>query len=107
MRPVASEFATPEVRKAAQHLSKLVRQARLARRMPQTELAARARTTQATVHKIEHGGVQSALGTWLALMEQVGLLKLILEMKDPISEALQEEHNARRAKRNVKPDLDF
>ena len=107
MRTPASDFDTPEARKAAHHLGRLVREARLARRMPQTELAARARTSEATVIRIEKGGVETALGIWLRIMEQLGLLHHVTAIKDPTSAALLDQHKARRARRNVPKDLDF
>lgn len=107
MRAVASEFATPETRRAARHLGRLVREARLARRMPQTELAARAKTSKPTVIRIEKGSVETALGTWLAVMEQLGLLKHVTAIEDPTTAVLAEEHRTRRARRNATPDLDF
>lgn len=107
MRPVTADFATPETRRAARHLGRLVREARLARRMPQTELAARARTSPATVIRIEKGSVETALGTWLSVMEQIGLLKQVQALADPVSEVMLAEHKARRARRNATPDLDF
>ena len=78
MRPVIAEFTSPESRRAVRYLAKLVREARLARRMPQAELGARARTSRSTIDRIEKGGVETALGTWLAVMEQVGLLVVTL-----------------------------
>lgn len=107
MRPVAAEFTTPDTRRAARHLGRLVRDARLARRMPQTELAARAKTSKLTVLRIEKGAVETALGTWLSVMEQLGLLKHVMAIEDQVSPQLAEQHRARRARRNVKPDLDF
>jgi transcriptional regulator with XRE-family HTH domain len=107
MRTVASEFTTPEARRAARHLGRLVREARLARRMPQAELAARARTSKPTLIRIEKGSVETALGTWLAVFEQLGLLKLITGLEDPTSIALAAQHRPRRARRSAKPDLDF
>ena len=107
MRAVASDFTTPQTRRAARHLGRLVREARLARRMPQTELAARARTSKLTVIRIEKGAVETALGTWLSVMEQLGLLGQVLEIEDTVSPELAKAHVARRARRNTKPDLDF
>jgi transcriptional regulator with XRE-family HTH domain len=107
MRPVASDFTTPQTRRAARHLGRLVREARLARRMPQTELAARARTSKLTVIRIEKGAVETALGTWLSVMEQLGLLGQVLGIEDTVSPELAKAHVARRARRNTKPDLDF
>lgn len=109
MRPVSAEFATLESRRAARHLGRLVRQARLARRMPQTELAARAKTSRDTLIRMEKGSVETALGIWLAVLEQVGLLGHILKIEDQASAVIDEQHRARRARRNAKPkpDLDF
>ena len=53
------------------------------------------------------GSVETALGTWLSVMEQVGLLKQVTAITDPTSAALAEQRRARRARRNTKPDLDF
>ena len=106
MRPVAGDFANPQVQCAARHMGRLVREARLARRMPQTELAVRARTSVPTLHRIENGAVETALGTWLSVMEHVGLLPQVLGLTDPISPALL-EHHARRARRKARRDLDF
>jgi len=75
--------------------------------MPQTELAARARTSKPTLIRIEKGGVESSLGVWLSVMEQLGLLKLITGLEDETSMALAEQHRTRRARRNAKSDLDF
>lgn len=107
MRPVAHEFASPEVLRTARHLAKLVREARLARRMPQAELALRARTSVATLHRIERGAVETSLGTWLSVMEHLGLIKLVADLQDPTSAALVEQHKARRARRPLRPDMDF
>lgn len=107
MRPIASEFATPAAKRAARHLGQLVRAARLARQMPQTELAIRARTSKPTLIRIEKGGVESSLAVWLAVMEQLGLLKLITALEDPASVALAEQQRMRRARRKPTADLDF
>lgn len=107
MRTAAADFTTPETRLAARHLGRLVREARLARRMPQTELAARAKTSKLTVIRIEKGAVETALGTWLSVMQQLGLLGHVLNIEDKVSTELAKTHVARRARLNTKPDLDF
>lgn len=107
MRPVVAEFTTPDTQRAARHLGRLVREARLARRMPQTELAARAKTSKLTVLRIEKGAVETALGTWLSVMEQLGLLRHVLAIADPVSTELADQQRPRRARRSTKPDLDF
>ncbi|MDQ3161035.1 MAG: helix-turn-helix domain-containing protein [Pseudomonadota bacterium] len=107
MRTTAADFTTPETRRTAKHLGRLVREARLARRMPQTELAIRAKTSKLTVIRIEKGAVETALGTWLSVLEQLGLLGHILSIEDPISAELAKTRIARRARLSAKPDLDF
>lgn len=107
MRPIADDFAGPETRKAARHLARLVREARLARRMPQRELAVRARTSVPTLQRMEKGAVETSLGTWLSVMQQVGLLALINDLRDPTSTALLEQHKTRRARPAASRDLDF
>jgi transcriptional regulator with XRE-family HTH domain len=107
MRTTAADFTTSETRRAANHLGRLVREARLARRMPQTELAIRAKTSKLTVIRIEKGAVETALGTWLSVLEQLGLLGQILSIEDTVSPELAKKHVARRARLSTKPDLDF
>lgn len=107
MRPTIADFSTPETRRAARHLGRLVKEARLARRMPQTELAIRAKTSKLTIIRIEKGAVETALGTWLSVMEQVGLLGHVLQIEDKVSPELIKAQAARRARRSTKPDLDF
>ncbi len=107
MRVPIAGFTTPETRRAAKHLGRLVREARLARRMPQTELATRAKTSKLTVIRIEKGAVETALGTWLSVLEQLGLLGHVLNIEDKVSAELAKTHVARRARLNSKPDLDF
>ena len=51
--------------------------------------------------------METALGTWLSVMEQVGLLGHVLKIEDKVSPELAKAHVARRARLNTKPDLDF
>lgn len=107
MKTNAEEFASREVRRVAKLLGKLVREARLARRMPQTELAVRARSSEQTVRRIESGSTASSLGVWLSTMEQLGLLPLLANLKDVASEQLLVEQRARRGRSSTPEDLDF
>ena len=108
MKTKIEESASPEVHRVARHLGGLVREARLARRMPQTELAARARTSPQTLMRIEAGSIAASLGVWLSLMEQLGLLKQMADLRDPLSAQLLSQRKARRARLNT-PDkgMDF
>ena len=107
MRPAAEDFASPDTRRTALHLGRLVRQARLARGMTQVELAARAKTSKLTVLRMEKGAVETALGTWLSVMEQLGLLAHVLAIDDPVSRQLAQQRLPQRARRSTKIDLDF
>ena len=98
---------TPAARATARHLAALVKQARLARRWSQAELAERARVSGATVHRIEHGSVAASLGAWLAVLERLGLLGRLNEIRDPASETVLDETRAQRAGRERVDDLDF
>lgn len=106
MKTRIEEFTSPEVGRVARHLGKLVREARLARRMPQTELAVRARTSPQTVMRIEAGSPAASMGAWLSLMEQLGLLKQMADLRDLKSEQLLSQRKARRARLNA-PDKDM
>ena len=107
MRPAAEDFASPATRRTALHLGRWVRQARLARGMTQIELAARAKTSKLTVLRMEKGAVETALGTWLSVMEQLGLLAHVLAIDDPVSRQLAQQRLPQRARRSTKIDLDF
>ncbi|WNH54225.1 helix-turn-helix domain-containing protein [Stenotrophomonas oahuensis] len=107
MRTSPSDLVSPAVRRAAAHLGKLIRQARLARSMTQSELAVRAKTSPSTVMRVEKGGVESGLGTVLLMLEQLGLLHHISELADPTTQALLEHKGRKRARSSAVADLDF
>jgi len=75
--------------------------------MPQAELAVRAKTSKQTIIRIEKGAVETALGTWLRVLEQLGLLNLVMALSDPNSIVLAEQGRRRRARPSAKVDLDF
>nr|WP_281719519.1 helix-turn-helix transcriptional regulator [Nitrosomonas nitrosa] len=54
--------------------------ARLARNWSQAELAERSLVSGPTVHRIEQGSVAASLGTWLVVLERLGLLAQVLAM---------------------------
>lgn len=90
----------------AQRLAGLVRDARLARRWTQVELAERARVGVATIKRIESGSPAPSLGSWLAAFDGLGLLPLLGSLKDPAAAALLRETQRQRARRTAQ-DLDF
>lgn len=91
---------------AARHLASLVRDARLARRWTQAELAERARLGVATIKRIESGSPAPSLSSWLAAMEAVGALPLLKAIENPATEALLRDTQRKRS-RHAEQDLDF
>lgn len=106
MRRKESAFAIPAVVATTRHLGTLVRQARLARVWTQAELAERARVSLATLKRIEAGAVEASLGSWLSVLDRLGLLPLLQALKDPTSAALLSSTQAKRSRRSEE-DLDF
>ena len=101
-------FSTPGTQTTVAHLGMMVRQGRLARQWTLDELAKRARTSTATLKRIEAGAPSVALGVWLAVFERLGLLPLLQGLEDPASAALLNETRAKRARRKrLVADLDF
>lgn len=108
MKRQESSFASPPAEATGHHLGALVRQARVARNWTMAELAERARVSLATLKRIEGGSLSTSLGAWLAVLERVGLMSRLTELRDPASEALLNETRAKRPRgRSAKPDLDF
>lgn len=108
MKRQESEFASPPAEATGNHLGALVRQARLARKWTLAELAERARVSMATLKRIEGGSLSTSLGAWLAVLERVGLMARLTELRDPTSEALLNETRAKRSRsKSPESDLDF
>ena len=86
----------------------LVRAARIARNMPQAELAERARTSVQTLMRIEAGSVSTSLGAWLSVMSQLGMLRLMTEVREPVADyVLASQSNRRIRQKKPDGDLDF
>lgn len=108
MRRRETQFASPPTLKTGRHLGALVRQARLARAWTLSELAERARVSLATIKRIEGGSLSASLGAWLSVLERLGLLSPLSELRDPASAALLDATRIRRARRKAPDaDLDF
>jgi len=107
MKTPAQDFTSRMALQTAKHLGQLVRDARLARRMTQRELAERARSSEPTVRRLEKGGAAVAMGTWLSVMEHVGLLPLLNTLRDERTEALLAERKVKRTRRSTPDDMEF
>lgn len=111
MRRDESKFASPAVQLNAQQLGSAVRAARLARNTTQEAMAERARMSVLTWLKIERGEVGVAFGSWLAALEQTGLLDrlgaLVSPDADPVGEQLRKGQLRERARRGREANKDF
>jgi transcriptional regulator with XRE-family HTH domain len=115
MRRPESKFVSAKVQMTAELLGHAIRAARLARKATQKDLAERARMSVLTWLKIEKGDTSVALGTWLASLEQTGLLAQLQKLTEPeldrIGEAMrQEQLRVRGSRSNAKSsakDYDF
>jgi transcriptional regulator with XRE-family HTH domain len=103
MRRSERHFATPASAALAQDLGAALRAARLARNRTVADGAARARVSPRTLHRIERGDVAVAFGSWLAVIESLGLQQLLAPLarrsSDAVGEALRVERDRRRARR--------
>jgi transcriptional regulator with XRE-family HTH domain len=112
MRRPESKFVSPLAQLTADRLGRAIRRARLARKATQKDLAERARMSSLTWLRIEKGGASIALGTWLAALEQTGLLSKLDQLAEPeldrVGEALRQEQLRVRGRRNnAKPSTDY
>ena len=112
MRRPESKFVSSQVQMTADRLGRAIRRARLARKATQKDLAERARMSSLTWLKIEKGEVSIAMGTWLAALEQTGLLGQLDQLAEPeldrVGEALRQEQLRVRGRRsNAVPSKDY
>lgn len=107
MRRNIADYATLAAQNTAKQWGQMVRTARMARGWSQESLAERARVSPATMNRLEQGGVNIALGTWLAAFERLGLLSKLDQIRDPVSEAVLEGTKTKRPIRTKPADLDF
>ena len=114
MRRPESKFVSPPAQLTADRLGGAIRHARLARKATQKELAERARMSLYTWQKIEKGDTSVAMGTWLAALEQTGLLGHLEHIAEPgrdiLGEALRKQQlrvRGRRSDAQSSKDYDF
>lgn len=107
MKRNASSHISAHARQVSSHLGQLVRTRRLARKWTLAELAERAAVSTATLKRVEKGAPSVSLGVWLAVFEQLGLLPLLEQLRDPVATALLDETRAQRARSSAVDDLDF
>jgi len=99
---------TARGQRATTHLAGVVQRARLARNLTQADLAERARVSPGSIHRLERAEPGVALWVWLNAMEALGLLALLEDLRDPVTDALVAAAAPKRAgtPRDM-PELDF
>jgi len=112
MRRSESKFVSPQAQITADRLGRAIRRARLARKATQKDLADRARMSSLTWLRIEKGVASIAMGTWLAALEQTGLLGKLDQLAEPeldrVGEALRQQQLRVRGRRsNATPAKDY
>jgi DNA-binding XRE family transcriptional regulator len=103
MRRPEKHFATPPAAALARDMGAALRAGRIARRETLADAAERARVSRRTLHRIESGDLAVAFGSWLAVIESLGLLGLLGPLtdrrNDPVGEALRAERVPKRPRR--------
>ena len=114
MRRPESKFVSSQAQSTADRLGGAIRSARLARKATQKDLAERARMSLFTWQKIEKGDTAVAMGSWLAALEQTGLIGHLEQLAEPerdgLGEALRQQQlrvRGRRSNAESSKDFDF
>lgn len=104
-----ANFASESAKRVTAALGKSVRNARMARGWSRHELAERAMTSPATLQRLESGGVEVAMGTWLSVLDVLDMLSQlkIEQLHDPVAERLLDQTRTKLPLRAAKKDLDF
>ena len=108
MKTDATTNATRRALLTGKSLGRAVKSARLARNLPQDDLAERARVSRRTLQRIEAGEVAVALGAVLNVLEVLGLLgQLDAVEADASRVALESNPRKRAVGSDASKDLDF
>ena len=89
---------SPAVKRKLRMLGMRLKTARQLRRLPMELIAARAGTTRATLHRIERGDSNVRIGTYLLVLQALGLLDEFGDIKDKRGEELLIEQLPKRVR---------
>ncbi|MCY4428204.1 MAG: helix-turn-helix domain-containing protein [Halieaceae bacterium] len=111
-RPTKIAASPPAgVEEALERLGRRIRTARLRRRLPQAELAARMGVSRFVVADVERGKPTTGIAVYLGALWALGLLGQMREVADPDRDeegkALERAHSPRRAHRRGALSDDF
>lgn len=102
--PAKAPTLYPSQSRLLRDLGARLRTARLRRRLPVTQVAARADVSRPTINKVEQGDPTVTLGTYLRVLAVLGLENdlMLLAAEDPVGRRLQDAalETPRRAPRS-------
>lgn len=101
MRRSEQSFASPSSSSAARKLGGAIRAARLARNLTQADFAERARTSIATLKRIEQGDPAVSFGSWLSALENASLLHLLERLAEPEADPHGSARRAQEARKRA------
>jgi transcriptional regulator with XRE-family HTH domain len=104
MRRTESRFTSADVQAVALQMGEAVRAARIARNSTLEAVAQRARMSPVTWMRIERGEVSVATGSWLAALQETGLLERVAAVFAPQPAPPPARKRARRSNAD---DFDF
>jgi len=95
-------FGFEDSTKALASIGRSIRAARIARDITAADLAARARVSRSTITRIERGDPGVAMGSWVMVLEQLGLLHAFRDALDPERDAKGEFVRSTRARQRAR-----
>jgi len=84
----ASVKATPATRRTLRALGEKLKRARRLRRLPMELVAERAGLTRPTLRRVEAGDQNVRMGSYLLVIQALGLLEGFADLHDPLAEEL-------------------
>lgn len=89
--PAPTLNTTPAVKRELRTLGARLKEARVLRRLPMELVAERAGTTRSTLYRIERGDPNVRIGSYLLVLQALGLLKGFGDLEDKQGEQLSTE----------------
>ncbi|MBZ0130446.1 MAG: helix-turn-helix domain-containing protein [Rhodobacteraceae bacterium] len=96
--PAPTLNATPAVKRELRTLGAHLKEARVLRRMPMELVAERAGTTRSTLYRIERGDPNVRVGSYMLVLQALGLLKGFGDIEDTLGDQLSTEKLPKRVR---------
>ena len=96
--PAPTLNISPAVKRELRTLGACIKRARLLRRLPMELVAERARTSRATLYRIERGDPNVRIGAYMLVLQALGLLKGFGDIEDALGDLLIVEQLPKRAR---------